>query len=207
LVEADHEVKNESGFLAFACLPRAGSELQLKSSLGSGGKMTPQEMRMLYDYNAWANRRSLEAASALTAEKFVQPMGSSFGSVRDTLAHIWGAEWIWLERFQGRSPSSLPDTTQFPDMASLRERWDELETRLLGFVRGLTQADLERVFEYKTLKFGVYRNPLWESMQHLVNHGTYHRGQVTTLLRQLAAQPIATDLMHFYRERATAAGA
>jgi uncharacterized damage-inducible protein DinB len=77
---------------------------------------------------------------------------------------------------------------------------------LLGFVRGLAQADLDRVFEYKTLKFGVYRNPLWESMQHLVNHGTYHRGQVTTLLRQLGAQAIATDLMHFDRERATAAG-
>jgi uncharacterized damage-inducible protein DinB len=169
--------------------------------------MTPQEMRTLYDYNAWANHRSLDAASALTTEQFVRPMSSSFSSVRDTLAHIYGGEWVWLERFQGRSPSSLPDTTQFQDIASLRERWNELEARLLGFVRGLTQADLDRVFEYKTLKYGIYRNPLWESMQHLANHGTYHRGQVTTLLRQLGAQPIATDLMHFYRERATAAGA
>jgi uncharacterized damage-inducible protein DinB len=169
--------------------------------------MTSQEMRTLYDYNTWANHRSIEAASVLSTERFVQAMGSSFGSVRDTLAHIYGAEWIWLERFQGRSPQSLPETAQFQDMASLRERWDELERRLLGFVRGLTQADLDRVFEYKTLKFGVYRNPLWESMQHVVNHGTYHRGQITTLLRQLGAQPIATDLMHFYRERATAAGA
>ena len=169
--------------------------------------MTPQEMRMLYDYNAWANHRSMDAASSLTAEQFVQPMGSSFSSVRDTLAHIYGGEWVWLERFQGRSPSSLPDTTQFQDNASLKERWSEHEARLLGFVRGLAQSDLDRVMEYKTLKFGVYSNPLWESMQHLVNHGTYHRGQVTTLLRQLGAQPIATDLMHFYRERATAAGA
>jgi uncharacterized damage-inducible protein DinB len=169
--------------------------------------MTPQEMRTLYEYNAWANHRSVDAASALRAEQFVQPMGSSFGSVRDTLAHIFGVEWVWLERFQGRSPSSLPDTTQFQDIASLRERWKELEARLLGFVRGLTQTDLDRMLEYKTLKFGAYRNPLWESMQHLANHGTYHRGQVTTLLRQLGAQPIATDLMHFYRERATAAGA
>ncbi len=167
----------------------------------------PQEMRMLYDYNAWANHRAMDAASKLTAEQFVQPMGSSFASVRDTLAHIYGAEWIWLERFQGRSPSSLPDTAQFKDAASLRERWNEHETRLLAFVYGLTQADLDRVMEYKTLKFGVYRNPLWQSMQHLVNHGSYHRGQVTTLLRQLGAQPILTDLMHFYRERATAAGA
>jgi uncharacterized damage-inducible protein DinB len=201
LVESDYDAKFKSGFLAITRNDNRNPVLQVEE------KMTPQEMRTLYDYNAWANRRSIEAASALTAEKFVQPMGSSFGSVRDTLAHIWGAEWIWLERFQGRSPSSLPDTTQFQDMASLRERWDELEARLLSFARGLSQADLERVFEYKTLKFGVYRNPLWESMQHLVNHGTYHRGQVTTLLRQLGAQPIATDLMHFYRERSTAAGA
>jgi uncharacterized damage-inducible protein DinB len=169
--------------------------------------MMPEEMRVLYDYNAWANHRSLDAASSLAAEKFVQPMGSSFGSVRDTLAHIFGAEWIWLERFQGRSPASLPDTTQFKDAASLRERWSEHEARLLGFVRGLTQTDLDRVMEYKTLKYGVYRNPLWQSMQHLVNHGSYHRGQVTTLLRQLGAQPILTDLMHFYRERSVAAGA
>jgi uncharacterized damage-inducible protein DinB len=169
--------------------------------------MTPEEMRQLYDYNAWADRRAMDAASALTAEQFTKSLGSSFSSVRDTLAHIYGAEWVWLERFQGRSPSSLPDTTQFKDIASLRERWSEHESRLLSFVQSLSQSDLDRVMEYKTLKFGVYRNPLWQSMQHLVNHGTYHRGQVTTLLRQLGAQPILTDLMHFYRERATAAGA
>src|SRR5881227_505972 len=169
--------------------------------------MSPTEIQQLYDYNAWANRRSLAAAEKLKAEDFIKALGSSFSSVRDTLAHVFGAEWIWLERFQGRSPASLPDTTQFKDVVSLKERWSEHEMRLLGFVRGLTQSDLNRIFEYKTLKFGVYSNPLWESMQHLVNHGTYHRGQVTTLLRQLGAQPIATDLMHFYRERATAAGA
>jgi uncharacterized damage-inducible protein DinB len=169
--------------------------------------MSPEDIRQLYDYNAWANRRVMEASSALTPEQFVKPLGSSFTSLRDTLAHIFGAEWIWLERFQGRSPASLPDVSQFANLDSLRERWLEHETQLMGFVRGLTQADLDRVMEYKTLKFGVYRNPLWQSMQHLVNHGTYHRGQVTTLLRQLGAQPILTDLMHFYRERAAAAGA
>jgi uncharacterized damage-inducible protein DinB len=169
--------------------------------------MTPEEMRVLYDYNAWANRRQLEAASKVTTEEFVRPMGSSFASLRDTLAHIYGAEWIWLERFQGNSPTTLPEVTQFNDVTGLREKWFEHEARLLDFVGKQTEADLARVLEYKTLKFGVYRNPLWQSMQHVVNHGTYHRGQVTTLLRQLNAQPILTDLMHFYRERATAAGA
>ena len=169
--------------------------------------MSPTEIQQLFDYNAWANQRSLAAAEKLTPEQFIKPLGSSFSSVRDTLAHIYGAEWIWLKRFQGHSPAALPDVNQFHDLAALRERWIEHEVELLGFVRGLTQSDLDREMEYKTLKFGVYRNPLWQSMQHVVNHGTYHRGQVTTMLRQLGAQPVLTDLKHFYRERSVAMGA
>jgi len=169
--------------------------------------MKPAEMVTLYDYNAWANRRVLEAASALTQEQFTKQMGSSFSSVCDTLSHIYGGEWVWLERFQGRSPSAFPDDSEFADITKLKATWDAFEPKLLNFVRGLTQEGLDRVMEYKTFKFGVYRNPLWQSMQHLVNHGTYHRGQVTTMLRQLGAKPILTDLMHFYREQAAAAGA
>jgi uncharacterized damage-inducible protein DinB len=169
--------------------------------------MKPTEMVTLYEYNAWADRRALEAASALTQEQFTKKLGSSFSSVRDTLSHIYGAEWIWLERFQGRSPSAFPDDSEFTDIAKLKASWAAFELTLLKFVRGLTQEDLDREMEYKTMKFGVYRNPLWQSMQHVVNHGTYHRGQVTTMLRQLGAQPILTDLMHFYREQALGAGA
>ncbi|HKW19155.1 MAG TPA: DinB family protein [Terriglobales bacterium] len=167
--------------------------------------MSPEEIRQLYDYNSWANHRSLGATEKLSAEQFTRSMGSSFASVRDTLAHIYGAEWLWLERFQGRSPSALPNADEFGNVQTLREAWTELEQRLLSFVGGLSQADLDRVLEYKTLRFGLYTNPLWQSMLHLVNHGTYHRGQVTTLLRQLGAEPILLDLMHFYRERATGA--
>ena len=169
--------------------------------------MTPEEMVALYDYNAWADRRVVEAAGALSKEQFVKPLLSSYSSVRDTLAHILGVEWLWLERFGGRSPASIPDGNEFTEISSLKERWTQFEPTLLKFVRGLTETDLERVMEYKTMKFGVYRNPLWQSMLHLVNHGTYHRGQITTMLRQLGAQPILTDLIHFYRERATAAKA
>lgn len=169
--------------------------------------MSPEEIRTFYDYNAWANRRALSGAEKLSTEQFTKPLGSSFPSVRDTLAHICGAEWIWLERFEGRSPSALPSSAQFPDVESLRLHWGDQGQRLLNFVRSLTQGDLDRELEYKTLKFGIYRNPLWQSMLHVVNHGTYHRGQVTTLLRQLGAEPLSTDLMHFYRELSLARSA
>ena len=169
--------------------------------------MKPEEMVALYEYNAWADRRALQAASTLTREQFTKQLGSSFSSVRDTLSHIYGVEWLWLERFQGRSPSAIPDDAEFADIAKLQASWAAFEPTLLNFVRGLTQEHLDRVMEYRTMKYGVYHSPLWQSMQHLVNHGSYHRGQVTTMLRQLGAQPVLTDLLHFYRERASAAGA
>lgn len=169
--------------------------------------MTPELTRQLFDYNAWSNQRVLEAAEQLSDEQFTKPLGSSFSSVRDTLMHICGAEWIWLERFHGRSPSSIPNNSDVQTLTALREHWRPQTEQLLSFVNGLTQNELDCVFEYKTINFGVYKNPLWQSLQHLANHGTYHRGQVATLLRQLGAKPILTDLMHFYRERATAASA
>jgi uncharacterized damage-inducible protein DinB len=169
--------------------------------------MTPEFTRTLFDYNHWANHRALEAAAQLTDEQFVKPLGNSFSSVRDTLCHIAAGEWVWLERFEGRVPASFPNDSHIQTLPALREYWKPQSERLVTYVNGLTQADLDRVFEYKTFKFGVYSNPLWQSLQHLANHGTYHRGQVTTLLRQLGATPILTDLMHFYRERSTAASA
>jgi uncharacterized damage-inducible protein DinB len=169
--------------------------------------MTPQEMQLLFTYNDWANKRALQAASALTPEQFTKPLGNSFSSVRDTLAHMYGAETIWLLRFKGESPSAFPDTSQITDIAALEAKWNPIAADLLNFVNGLTQEDIDCIVEYKTMKFGVYSNPLWQSLQHVVNHGTYHRGQITTMLRQLGAQPILTDLMHFYRERSVAASA
>ncbi len=165
--------------------------------------MTPEQIRLLYDYNSWANRRTLDACGALTDEQFTRDLGSSFRSVRDTLAHIMGAEWIWLERWHGSSPSALPKADQFPNFASLRQRWAEIESDLLRFVASLSQEALTGALSYRTFDGKPYSQPLWQMLQHLANHGSYHRGQVTTMLRQLGAKPISTDLIGFYRERAS----
>jgi len=169
--------------------------------------MQPVEMRELFAFNAWANHRILGAAEALTADQFTKTLGSSFSSVRDTLVHIWAVEWVWLERLQGRSPSSFPDAKDFRDLASLRPRWAELEKSWLEYMSRLEQSELDEEIEYNTLSFGPSRDSRWQMMQHVVNHGSYHRGQVTTLLRQLGAKGVGTDLITFYRERKAAAKA
>lgn len=169
--------------------------------------MTPEEIRALYNYNAWANHRTLDACAALSDEQFARDLGSSFRSVRDTLVHIMGAEWIWFERWHGRSPGALPTADEFPTPASVRARWAEIERDLLSFVAGLSAEDLARVHEVRTLTAGTAANPLWQMLQHVVNHSSYHRGQVVTMLRQLGATPVSTDLIRYYRERAAGASA
>ena len=164
--------------------------------------VAPETVSLLYDYNAWANHRTLESCAALTDDQFTRDLGSSFRSVRGTLAHILGAEWVWYERFQGRSPTALAAGMEFPDLATVGARWTELERNLLSLVAGLTAEDLARAYEFRTIKGVTYTNTLWQALQHVVNHGSYHRGQVATLLRQLGAKPNYTDLIYFYRERA-----
>ena len=169
--------------------------------------VTPELIRLLFQYNLWADRRLMDVCASLTTEQFTRNLGSSFGSVRDTLAHLYGAEYIWNERIQGRSPSNLPQGVDFPDLASVRARLEEMDLYFIDYVSGLTQQDFDRVIHYKSFGGSEFSNPLWQSLHQLTNHASYHRGQVVTLLRQLGAKPVSTDLIGYYREQAAAARA
>jgi uncharacterized damage-inducible protein DinB len=163
------------------------------------------DFQLLYEFNSWANKRTLDSCIPLGQEQFTLDLKSSFNSVRDTLVHIVAAEWIWLERWHGRTPSSFPKAADYPDLDSVRHYASKIDRDLIDFVSSLNQEDLQRVISYKRFTGEAFAQPLSELLQHLANHSTYHRGQIATLLRQLGAEPISTDLLIFYRERSTAA--
>jgi len=169
--------------------------------------VTPELLRFMFQYNLWADLRTLDACSSLTPEQFTRSISSSFSSVRDTVAHLYGAEWVWNERIQGRSPAALNPGSIFPDFASVRAKLEEMDRYYIDYVSRLTQKDLEQVIHYKAFDGKEYSNPLWQSLHQLTNHASYHRGQVVTLLRQLGAKPVSTDLIGYYRELAAAARA
>jgi len=169
--------------------------------------MTLEDVRLLFEYDCWANHRMLDACAPLTEEQFQCNLGGSFASLRGTLVHIIACEWLWLERWRGRSPSSLWPAEQFPSLTSVRIRWGEVERDLRGFLAELAPADVDRQFDYRTTSGVASTNPFWQMFQHFINHASYHRGQVATLLRQLEVKPVATDLIVFYRERAARASA
>jgi len=164
--------------------------------------MNLDDLQTLLDYHYWARDRVLTAAAALTPEQYTRDLGSSFRSVRDTLIHLYSAEWAWHLRWRGQSPTSRPPDDQFPDVAALQRHWVALEADVRGFVAQLDAKGVNRVFEYKMLNGDPGASVFWHMLQHVVNHGSYHRGQVTTMFRQLGAAPAQSmDLIRFYKER------
>jgi uncharacterized damage-inducible protein DinB len=168
--------------------------------------MTRTEAQTLIDYNYWARDRLMESVSQLSPEQFTRDLGSSFRSVRDTLAHLHSAEWAWYSRWLGDSPMGLLPAERFPDVASVDTGWRELEGQVRAFFDPIDDRGLQRIVDFKSLTGVPGSFPLWQLLQHVVNHGSYHRGQVTTMIRQLGAPPPKSqDLIAFYRERAVRA--
>jgi uncharacterized damage-inducible protein DinB len=165
--------------------------------------MDLSDIREIYAYNRWANQRTLQTSARLAGEAFLRPMGNSFSSVRDTLTHILGAEWIWLERWQGRFPTALLDPADFPSVQTLRSRWQAVEKDYIQFIHALTDDRLRGDLSYINRAGEPYTYVLWQQMAHVVNHSSYHRGQITTLLRQLGAEAVSTDFLAYYDEQQT----
>ena len=165
--------------------------------------MTFTELQLLLDYHYWARDRLLDAVAPLTLEQLTADRGNSFPSIHATVAHLYGADWIWLARWEGVSPTALPSASEFPDLASVRAAWHDVEARLRAFVDRLGEDGIQRPIEYRGPTGVLQAQLFWQMFQHLVNHGSYHRGQVTTMLRQIGmAPPKPLDLIAFYRERA-----
>jgi len=164
--------------------------------------VTPADLRELVEYNYWARDRIFEAVSALAPEQYARAMGNSFSSIRETLVHVYSAEWVWLSRWQGVSPTAPLAADQWPDLTSLVTSWTALEAKIRTVVGGVDDAGVARVIEYKLLSGQPGKSPFGSMVQHVVNHGTYHRGQMTTMLRQMgSAPPKSTDFITFVRER------
>jgi uncharacterized damage-inducible protein DinB len=160
--------------------------------------MNPQStaaLLELFEYNYWARDRQLQVCATLTAEQFVRPLGNSFPSVRDTLVHLAAVEWLWLERWRGRSPRALPKPDEFPALDAVTQYWQTVERQMRAFVGDLTDEALASDMTCVSTRGQAWTFPLWRMIEHLLHHQSYHRGQVTALFRQLGVQPPKVDFL------------
>jgi uncharacterized damage-inducible protein DinB len=159
--------------------------------------MTVDDVRSLFAFNEWANDRTLTSIAQLSEEQFARHLGGSFPTIRDTAAHIVSAEWIWLRRWHGDSPAAVPDWLKAPTPAFLRQRLGEIEADRRAYLAGLSDRDLQTLLDYRRLNGEAFSKPLGHLLRHVVNHSTYHRGQIATMMRQVGGVPARTDLLDF----------
>jgi uncharacterized damage-inducible protein DinB len=153
-------------------------------------------------YHRWATALVLDEAAALPAEQLMKPLGGSFNCLYNTIVHIYQSDRVWLDRLEERPSGKLEDYEAPGCMWELRDAWLKVHDGMIAFAKSLDEAGVNRVIAYKNLVGQPFESPIWQIILHVVNHGSYHRGQVTFMIRELAVKPTNLDLIGFYRANA-----
>ena len=159
----------------------------------------------LLEYHAWAANRIFDSVEPLSSEELHRDMKTSHSSVFGTLEHVHRADAIWLKRLQGFGNARL-DEVSAADLPGLRKQSAEVHAELIAFAGALPESDWSRVIEYRFMSGAEGRSPIYQNLLHVANHGTYHRGQIVTMLRQMGAEPIGTDFITYVRRLAEELG-
>lgn len=164
--------------------------------------MNVSDVQELFDYDRWANARVLAIASSLSDEQRSKPSAASFATVHGTLAHIFWSEWVWLGRWTPLRSTTDPRAVGQFDL--LRRHWSAFESEQRTYLEGLAEADLDRLVSYQNPPGKTWTYSLRHMLQHVINHSTYHRGQLTTMFRGLGAAPRPLDFLDYFDEAAGA---
>jgi uncharacterized damage-inducible protein DinB len=151
-------------------------------------------------YHRWATSLVLDEVSALPSEELLKPLGGSFPCIYETAVHLYQSDRVWLDRLEERLSGKLSDYQAPGCMWELRDAWVDVHDRMIAFANSLGEADANRLIDYTNLAGQPFQSSIWQIILHVVNHGTYHRGQLTNMVRQLGHKPTNLDLIRFYRE-------
>jgi uncharacterized damage-inducible protein DinB len=156
----------------------------------------------IWGYHWWGNRKLFDEAAALGEETAKKDLGRhwSFPTLKGMLAHIYGADRLWLARWRGESLTKLYGDADFVSLADLRTSWNALEAEQRAFVSSLGTDELKRTLDYKSTDGRPFAQVLWQQLQHVVNHGTHHRSEIAAMMTLTKGSPSPTDMMLFYRQ-------
>lgn len=162
--------------------------------------MNKQDILLLYNYNQWSTKKILDAASGVTEEQYLAAAAFPHGGLRGTLVHALFAEWIWRNRWEGTSPKHRFKSEDFPTFESLRARWMDEEKLLMSFVEKLTEEKLNNIVAYTSTEGQAHKRILWQTMAHLINHGTQHKTEAAAILTGYGHSPGDIDLIWYLIE-------
>jgi uncharacterized damage-inducible protein DinB len=153
-------------------------------------------------YTIWANQKIFDWIANLSEEQIDQEITSSFSSLRKTIVHMWDAEAAWYQRLKLVEKIEVPSAAFTGNFAELVKKVNQQSLTWKEWVDHATEVQLQHVFAYQNSKKEQFKQPVYEMLLHIFNHGTYHRGQLVTMLRQLGVDKIPqTDFIVFCRKK------
>jgi len=159
-------------------------------------------IRGLYAYNEWANNHVLQAASRLTDEEFARKQGASFESVEGNLAHVVGAQIVWLQRWTGGSnPKPVLEYQKVRGVTDIRDAFAQSHEGLRALIGSLSDERLDQVLAYRDSAGNAHERVLWQLMAHVANHGTHHRAETAMAMAALGKPMRELDYVFFEIER------
>lgn len=166
--------------------------------------MNLDNIRDMYTYNYWANRRILTTAEQVTPEQFVAPSFHSFSTLQATLVHTLDAEWAWRLLLSGQAFPGELNPADFPTVAAIQQHWQQEEDAMWAYINSLTENDLTSIIRYPVEGGIIRERVIWHCLYHVVNHGMQHRSEAASLLTHYGHSPGEIDFTVFLNERAQA---
>lgn len=148
------------------------------------------QLTQLFEYVRWCDHRQMDACRSVPAATYFKDFGFSFRTVHDTIVHMLAAQDIWLNRWEGRHRPKLLDRTDLPDLESLRVYWGGLHAQIGDFLHRQTNQSFAKKVEWTTTDGKFFALPLGHVVQHCLDHATYHRGQLNSLIRLAGGTPV-----------------
>jgi len=153
-------------------------------------------------YNVWANQRMVDVISNMTDNQLNQEITSSYKSIHATLMHLWDAESIWWQRIKLQEIQEWPSQVFNGSVLELCNNLMKQSKQWKEWVDLATDAALEHEFIYRNSKKEQFKQPVFDALQHLFNHQSYHRGQLITMFRQVGLEQVPnTDMINFLRKK------
>jgi uncharacterized damage-inducible protein DinB len=149
-----------------------------------------------FNYHSWANKQLIEHLSKLPKEIINEEVKSVFPSISQTFAHMYAVDELWFLRISGKSLNSI-ESKPFKTIQEMNDAFTYLHHEMLEFLN--LKDDLEQTVIYTNTKGQRFTNSIREIIYHIVNHGTYHRGNIAAMIRQLGYQGISTDYIYYLR--------
>ena len=158
-------------------------------------------LREMCEYLRWGDQQCLIAARSVSDEEYFKDYQISSGSLHKTLVHCMTAQWLWLCRFRGESPPRTEDETDYPTRMSVEQRWPLVHAALIDFVGRLTPNQLTNPITYHDTKGAAHTLPLRDMILYLVDHASYHRGQIATLIKRGGGKAVPVTYKHWINEK------